>query len=702
MATIVSAVGSLGSWTSGASWIGGVAPTAADDAQIQLGTTLLNVDNGAVCRSADFTAFLGTLTQDATSVWYIGDGTAGLSNIALLMVGGMTYSPLDYATSSIEFKSTSATQQTIATGGKTLISWTINGVDSSYLLSDNNATDAGSTVKLTSGTLDTNGNICTWGFFDSSGAVTRVLTLGASTITCAAAGATAWNCATTTNMTVNANTSTITLSGAAGGFNNAGTAGTAKTYYGVLFTGSGTPVFNGGGTYTNITRTGTAVKTDTFQINTDFTVTGTLTLTGNSVINRIFVQTNSVGTVKTITNTGATMTWSNVNLRDITLGTSFNASAITGLSGDCGGNSGITFTTAATQTSTGTASFTWSTHGWTSRVPLPQDNVVINNAFVASQTVTIDMPRLGKDLDFTGATGTPKITNSVTITMYGSLIFISGFTSDSFVTASNWTFEGRGSHTISMGGFQGIGGAANYLIQAVGGTYTLLDAFASGTTSARALQVTHGTFNANGFNVTVASFNSNFSNTRSVTMGSGTWTMAGTGTVWNTSGITGLTFAANTSTIQITSTSATARTFSGGGLTYNNLWSNAGASTASLTIVGSNTFSDFKDSGTAAHSILFTAASTQTVTTFTVTGTAGNLISINSTTTAIHTLVKSGGGTISSNYLNIQHSVATPATTWYAGANSTDNQAVATAGSGWIFTAPPAGGNTSSMFFQFM
>jgi hypothetical protein len=39
-------------------------------------------------------------------------------------------------------------------------------------------------------------------------------------------------------------------------------------------------------------------------------------------------------------------------------------------------------------------------------------------------------------------------------------------------------------------------------------------------------------------------------------------------------------------------------------------------------------------------------------------------------------------------YLNIQHSVATPALTWYAGEHSTNNQGVD--GSGWIFTAAPA------------
>lgn len=81
----------------------------------------------------------------------------------------------------------------------------------------------------------------------------------------------------------------------------------------------------------------------------------------------------------------------------------------------------------------------------------------------------------------------------------------------------------------------------------------------------------------------------------------------------------------------------------------------------------------------------------------TATGTAGNEITIDSSNTSTHALVKAGGGTISCDYLIIQHSVASPSSTWYAGTNSTDNQAVSTAGSGWIFTAPPSTSNIASV-----
>lgn len=145
---------------------------------------------------------------------------------------------------------------------------------------------------------------------------------------------------------------------------------------------------------------------------------------------------------------------------------------------------------------------------------------------------------------------------------------------------------------------------------------------------------------------------------------------------------------AGTSTIKFTNTGNTSFTFNGNGKTFNNVWFSRGTSTGTITISGSNTFSNFKDDGTGTHSILFTVGTTQTVSTFTVSGTSGHLISLDSTTTGIYTLT-SASGIINCDYLNIQHCIATGGASWYAGANSTNNQAVATAGSGWIFTAVP-------------
>jgi hypothetical protein len=128
-------------------------------------------------------------------------------------------------------------------------------------------------------------------------------------------------------------------------------------------------------------------------------------------------------------------------------------------------------------------------------------------------------------------------------------------------------------------------------------------------------------------------------------------------------------------------TAATAKTFVGGGSTFNCTLNQGGA--GALTITGSNTFSNITNTIQPA-SILFTAATTSTFTNFNLSGTSGNLITIGSVTAASHTLSKASG-TVSADYLSISRSTATGGATWNA-TNSTDGGN----NSGWIFTAPPS------------
>ncbi len=314
-------------------------------------------------------------------------------------------------------------------------------------------------------------------------------------------------------------------------------------------------------------------------------------------------------------------------------------------------------------------------------VPTSSDDVFFTATSGASTVTVSGVDVNANNLNFTGFTGTftgNSGGNSDQLTITGSLTLSSGMTY-TFVNPIN--FAGTGNLTSAGKTFTNLN-----LLFFNGGVYTLQDDFVC--TNTNGIQLSDGGINANNKNVTTTKLDGNFGGPSTLTMGSGTWTLtAGNTTVWNVASTTS--FNANTSTIKITDTSNTNVTFTGNGKTYNNIWFSRGASTGNITIQSSNTFKDFKDTGTAAHSIIFTAATTTTVTTFTVSGSAGNLISINSNTTATHALTKSGGGTISCDYLNIQHSVASPSSTWYAGVNSTNNQAVATAGSGWVFTAAP-------------
>ncbi len=667
-----------GNWNSPSTWVEGRVPTSSDNVVATATSGNLTINAAASCRSIDLTGYTKTLTHNSGVTLSIGDGTAGTGNNALIFPSS-TYSAAT-STSAISFISTSTTAQNVNfnAGANRTGNIDFNGAGGSWKLTGGISPLSTATITLTQGTLDTNGQTVDVGgsTFNSSNPNTRTLTLGASSFV----GVGTWNLATTTGLTFNANTSSITLSTSASSFQGGG-----LTYNSASLTGSGTATITGANTFANLTRTGTAAKTDALQLNANQTVTGTLTINGNSVTNRLLVTSDTLGTARTLT--AATVTVTNADFRDITgAGAgSWNLAAITGNSGDAGGNSGITFTTAATQTWSGTSGGNWSANAWTSRVPLPQDNVVINAAFSASQTVTLDMPRAGKSIDWTGATGTPAWALSASPSIYGSVTMISGMT----VSGTGiFTMAGRGSFTWTSGG-QNITNA--FAVSMFGGTLTVQDSFL-----AASLTLNNGIFDANNTNLTIGQFFSNNSNTRTITMGSGTWTLTGATPTWNIATTTNLTFNANTSTIKITDTANGAPTFSGGGLTYYNLWYSRGTNTSTNTITGANTFNDIKDDGTAAHQITFPASTTTTVTTFTVSGAdSAHLISLRSSTSGTQFTLSDTTGTNSQSNLDIKDSNATGGATWNAGNNSinTSNN------TGWNFNASAtrtisnAGGN---------
>lgn len=319
------------------------------------------------------------------------------------------------------------------------------------------------------------------------------------------------------------------------------------------------------------------------------------------------------------------------------------------------------------------------------------NNFNINPTAASAFALTVNM---GAAITVSGSTTITKTTSATsslvtTASNYalttGTLVINSGGTLNSASSSSVITLSSTTGtlFTNSSGTF--TPGSSTVTVSSASGTPT----FSSGLS---ATTLNNVTFSGAGTIALGEALNASGTLTLSgstLTPGSQTITLSGTGTVFNnTSG----TFTAGTSLIKLTNNSASLKTFAGGSGTYNNFWFAPSTGTGSLEIRGSNTFADFKDDGTIGHSILFGTGTTQTVTTFTVSGSgSGNKIIINSsdnaggTSTSTHALVKSGGGTIVRDYLDIQHSVATPSSTWYAGNNSTNNQATATAGSGWIF-----------------
>lgn len=693
MASITAAAGG-GNWTAGATWVGGVAPTAADDALLTVASGNVTIDTGAVCRSLDCNGYTGVLTHNAAVQLIIGDGTAGAGSRALRLVAGMTYTLNSATTSSFVFSSTSATVQTITTAGKTLGNLLINGVGGSYQLADSLLLGATATFTMTNGTIDTNNQAVSMGLFVSNGSTTRVFTFGSSAITVTGTGA-VWN-VRFTGLTVTANTAVVTMTGSAAVMTHTSSAG---SYNGMSVVMSGSGIAETGSipfTLANFTRTGTAIATDALRINGTLTVTGIATFTGNSLTNRLLVQSLTIGTPLTLALAGATMTNTNVDFQDIivTGSPTQNTTSV----GNALGNTGITFTTPVTRYGVVAGNFsstaTWSaTSGGAggATVPLCHDTVNLD-ASSAAGTYTIDMVRLCADLNCTGFTrtlSTSLIGAADVVRIYGSVTWASGMT---FVGQGNTRLVGRSTHTITSSGktwpftagrtaFIGDGAAT--------GSYTLQDAMTvSGSSSAAGIGHLSGTFDANGFSVTAPRFSSNTTATRTLTLGSGTWTLNGTtqSDPWTVS-TSGLTFSGASATI-VMGTSATNRTFAGGGLTYGTLTYTVAGSTGKLTLTGSNTFTtiNFSDASNV-RTLEFTAATTTSVTTFNVNGTAGLLMTIASATAANHTLSKASG-TVSCDYLSISRSTATGGASWFAGANSTDGGN----NTGWIFTAPGVNG----------
>ena len=280
-----------------------------------------------------------------------------------------------------------------------------------------------------------------------------------------------------------------------------------------------------------------------------------------------------------------------------------------------------------------------------------------------------------RNVDYTGYAGTLSANGACTI--YGNLKFSTGMTLTA--SANPLVFS-------STSGTQQITTNAKTLdfpfnINGVGGTFQLQDALTMGSTKAVTLQ--NGTLDLNGKTLTVGTRFTTATGTKNLTFNGGTLVCPDPNTTsFNNAQPTNFTTTAGTGTGTISMTAATAKTFVGGGSTFNCTLNQGGA--GALTITGSNTFSNITNTVQPA-SILFTAATTSTFSNFSLSGTAGNLITIGSVTASSHTLSKASG-TVSSDFLSISRSTATGGAGWYAGANSTDGGN----NSGWIFTAPPA------------
>jgi len=274
-----------------------------------------------------------------------------------------------------------------------------------------------------------------------------------------------------------------------------------------------------------------------------------------------------------------------------------------------------------------------------------------------------------RQINFTGSTLNP---GSVTISCHAFNLASGGtYTSTSFTTVGDGTLTYNAKTILALN------------INATGITTTLGGAGTQGTVT-----LTNGTLDLAGYTLTNTTTFATASGTKNLTFNGGTVICAKDGaTSFDNAAPTGFTTTAGTGTGTISMTASSAKTFVGGGSTFNCTLNQGGA--GALTITGSNTFSNITNTykSTGATSILFTAGTTNTFTDWNASGETTRLLTIGSVTAATHTLSKSSG-TVSANFLSISKSIATGGATWYAGADSTDGGGNA----GWIFAGSSFGG----------
>lgn len=625
-------------------------PTSSDnvyfDANSGSGTVTINAT--ANCLDLTFTSSsITTFTQSSTFYIYG----------SLTLESGITWN----GTSTTQMVSTSS-GKTITTAGVTLYgNIRFNGSGGEWTLQDNITFNTGKGIEVYNGSFISNDKTITAGLF-SSGSGTKSISLGSSVLNIGSNWSGAVFNLVSTGLTFNAGTSTINLLGYGNDFYGGG-----LTYYNVSFnsfTSNGTNDILGANTFNNLTYEGYSGKTGYLRLNANQTVNGTFTVTGNSATNRILVNSNTLGTARTITANAVSLT--NVDFQDIT---GAGSATWSGTSvGNALGNSGITFTTPVTRYWVATSGGNWSaTTSWSdssggssgSSVPLCHDTVVFdsNSISSASKTITADMPRVPA-LDFSNVANSPTLSLSNAIDVYGSLNMsgIGVLTTNSKAVK----FMARSNITITSAGLSFY----DLYFDLVGNTVSFLDNLTYSTSGS--LVIYSGTIDFNDVNVSGGNIYFPSSTlARVLWLGNGVITLK-SGTPLNSIPASNFTLYCEQSKIVISGTDAQIRC---AGYTFYEVE----VTSDGCTFYDSSTFNTITlNNAGGATGTKFRAGTTQNISNFSTNGSSGNLVKIRSSSTTNATLNYTGSGVVEEDYVDIDYITGTPDNTWYVGTNSTD------------------------------
>jgi hypothetical protein len=570
-------VGGSGNWnaTSTTNWAtssggasGASAPTSADNVIFDADSNTLSLPftvtvtgtsaSPALCADFSTSALDGamTLTMGATAFLDVyGSFTLPASNFS---VSGTTGA-------GIRYKSTT-TGKTLTTNGVSLgnVAITFDGVGGGWTLGS--AYTSTQSLTINNGTFNTDSTsnysvTCTQLLF-ANASNTRQIDLNASTITLTVNNTASLSIPNVNNLTFNAGTSTLILSGPNNGISVPNT--NSITFYNVELTATNASnsLLAGINTYNNLLIATPSSGIRNVQINSSFTVSGTLTLgTANTAIRRIFMRSDIVGTPRTIT-AATVATLSDVDFRDI-VGAGVGTWSGTRL-GNCGGNTGITLDAAKTVYRVGTGN--WSATQWSlssggsvdvNNFPLAQDTALFDTG-TTTGTHTIDSAWNIGNLDMSALNVAVTLASgSTTPNIYGNL------TLDADVTLT-----GTGAISFSGVSNQTITSAGKTFSQALTNNKPTTTSLLLGDalTTSSTFTLTQGTLNLNGYNLTTNLFNSSNTNVRAIAFGVNNITTTGSGTVWTTATVTNFSYT-GTPTVNISNNSATATTVSTGAMT---------------------------------------------------------------------------------------------------------------------------------------
>ena len=645
-------------WSATSGGAGGAsAPTSTDSVFFDQAGTYTVTFGGGTVNCLNFSNTAGTVTFTGATA---GQTFACYGNFTLL--AGALFSNAGYI---YFYNNTASSTNTVTTNGVSLTpgsGYFVNfstGTATSTVVLGSALTVPGYIYAQGSGIWDTGGFAVTaQQVYTASG--TPTLNLNNSTITVSV-----YSVQFATTTTLNAGTSTInhTSTTFTSSMVLGGVAGSSYTFYNISFVAGAAPcTFSSNITCNNLTVGSPTTAIRNMRLGGSLTVNGTFSGSGSSVNSRVAYVSSVVGTARTMTVPVANTTISNADFRDITAG---NAIVVVN-GGDCGGNTSITgFAAGKTVYWNLAGAQNWSATGWAltsggtplaANFPLAQDTAVFNNTGSVTGTITIDYPWN------IGTVNTSARTTAMTLTLN---ILRVPYIHGSWLNGTGVTLSGTGTITFAGRGLQQVSGNGvsftQYIdVQTVGGVQ-LTSALT--TTGGAIFTLTTGGLDLNGNTLTLSGYFGTNAGTKSLTFNGGTLVCtASTTSAFFNANPTGFTTIAGTGTGTISMTGATAKTFVGGGSTFNCTLNQGSA--GALTITGANTFKTITNT-TQPATITFPSSTTTTfLNNFQLSGTSGNLITINSSTSGTRATISLSSGTVNVSYCSIKDIAATGGAVW--------------------------------------